>query len=128
MSRLKTAGNMGHFEEVQFSFFFSSAAVCVATFITQIKDFYVSSQYFTFFMDCRQADQITAISVCVYIPLFNHLTDFFFYEIWHECLVHKVNFIVSSSKIALSVRKPASAGISRGSCHAEGNETRETLY
>jgi hypothetical protein len=63
MSRRKTAGNIGQFEAVQFSFFFSSAAVFVATLIIQIKDLYTSSRYFTFFMESRQAGQITAISV-----------------------------------------------------------------
>jgi len=42
-------------------------------------------------------------------------------------VVHRVNLIVSSSKVTSSVRKPASAGTSRGSCHAEGNETRDTV-
>jgi len=42
-------------------------------------------------------------------------------------VVHRVNLIVSTSKVALSVRKPASAGTSHGSCHAEGNETRDTV-
>jgi hypothetical protein len=34
-------------------------------------------------MESRQAGQITAISVWVYITLFSNLTDFF-YEIWYE--------------------------------------------
>jgi hypothetical protein len=39
----------------------------------------------TFFMESRQAGQITAMSVCVYtyIPHCNILTDFF-KEIWYE--------------------------------------------
>jgi len=78
----------------------------------------------TFFMDCRQADQITVISVCVYVTLFSHLTERFFTKFGMNVVLHRVNFIVSSSKVALSVRKPASAGTSCGSC----DETRETLY
>lgn len=43
--------------------------------------------------------------------------------------IHRVYLLIdSSSTAALPYRKPASAGTSRDSCRAEGNDKRDALY